>query len=322
MPSIQLQFKIALSNMPESDSEVLTKGYPSNEADALTLKTKDDSHSLQIWFDATAPGYIVGSLEYSTLSDQELSAIKERKINDPDYIAAGKKIVKLIQEPVSRLERVMRIDYRLAWVEELPKWDSRQKSLRAYCQDDLSLQWTLDKGATWRDFLPDEYKVSVGTFLRLSLTKRDKPATVRAIWNEIEQAVNDSYEPPLPLQVLAGAYQLREQDKLKHALIDAVTALEIALDDYIRNNAQGTEKIEKLANNFSEGSSIPAKALAVLRLTGKVTINELDMVLKAVTVRNDIVHKGAELPENASKLLDALLRATDTILPGLKFTLL
>jgi hypothetical protein len=158
---------------------------PDGERDAITLGGAAEDFTLKLWFERFGyvdefgyirhhhhrrevdpnvvpkqavldAGALLGSIELRDVSSEALAAVEGAVDGDPNYIALGKRIVKRILEPaVSRLLKILRINYGQYWLREYEPWDSRKASIGAHC-DNFQPNWSLDGGANWSRFSPDK----------------------------------------------------------------------------------------------------------------------------------------------------------------------
>ncbi len=331
---------------PRAHGPYFHRWLPNGKEDALVLNTGDPSAKLVVWFerlgfkrdeeiifdykrrevDAEAmrkqgvieAGPLWGSLEVTKISQEELAALKGNKSGDSNYIALGKRILQLICPPVSRFLNVIRVNYGQYWVKELEKWDSRKESLGRYCGSkiNLGLEWSLDGGEIWTKFEPDQPSATLTVVMSLDRDFTDYLSLQD--WQEIEQAVNEGYEPSLAALLATRAHQLADQGNLKHALIEGVSALEVGVEDFMRQALKDDDYLQKSAQAFWN-LPLSSQMIAVLATLGTIPLEDLVLAVKAVEMRNKIVHDGWDPPDTAKGEMTALLRSIAALLPGPSF---
>jgi len=262
--------------MRNFEGPLFHRWLPDGEKDALVLDVGTDNAELKVWFErrgyvegglikydvtrkevnpaviptqaALTAGSLFGSLEIRDLAEEEVMPIRENRIGDASYRALGDRVVnKLIYPSVSRFINTLRGKYGQYWIRELHKWDSRNETLGAYCQF-LLLKWSLDQGATWLDFVPDDpiaYTTAMAgraESFRNYLTQED--------WNDLAQISSQKYELPLASNFLSRANQLLDEEDYKYALIEGITALELAVSDAIKPNCKQTIILLNLYKDF------------------------------------------------------------------------
>jgi len=348
MQKLLLKFQIHLeeddlSTPYPNHGPLFHRWLPDGEKDAIVLDTSDPKAQLKIWFEQWGfkenngfikfdykrrevdpniipkqaildAGPLMGSLEIQALSKEKLASLRGNRTRDTHYIDLGKKIVALIQQPVTQFLEVLRTNYGQYWIRRLEKWDSREMSLGAYCHR-LNLRWSLDEGKTWANFEPERIEhldvtLHIDEDFREYLTKAD--------WQELREASQQRYEPSLSAKLLARSHQFLNQDNLKHAFIEGVSALEIALGEFIRQKLDNNKSLAKGMQSFWQ---LPRKAqmVTILSVLGTVQLGNVELTADAIEIRNDIVHKGLEPDKNAKRVLSGLLKTTAALLPGPHF---
>jgi hypothetical protein len=313
---------------------------PDGEKDAVTLEMTEQKATLKLWFERTGfvrdrwivfdnkrreieeetmtrqaildAGSLQGLLEMRDLSAEDVKPILEDNTGHDGYVALGKRaVIKLICPPVSRLINILRTNYGQYWIQELEEWDSRKYSLGHYYRL-LKAKCSVDGGGTWMDFLPNKPTATVT--LQMSgmwdfdayITKQD--------WEDISRTLIEGYEPSPAAFVLSKSHRLLRQGDLKYAIIEGVTALELAVHEFIRIRLGG--KVEPV--NAFLGLKSEAAQLAVIAATlGRTT--DLEPALKCIATRHKIVHEGFTPTEDARAELIGLLNTVSAMLEGPRF---
>lgn len=353
MGTILFDFVVQLkdSNQPYPfghEGPLFHRWLPDGEKDAIALNTGDPRAELKVSFErrgfmddghvrfkwnrrevdpSVIPrqavlegGYMVGWLKIE-VPDEELENLGKVSTGGLAYEALGKRVVRLIRPPVNKLINLLRANYGQYWLREVREWDSRSNSLGSYCAI-LGVRWSLDGGKTWPEFTPTERfsehfaagrMASDEEFRRELLTEDD--------WRELPNVVNGGYEPPLAAFLLTRAYQLLDQGHLRQAFIEGVTALEVALDDYIKQH-RGASKT--LSGHLEQFQTLPlqTKVAAIAVISGLIPAGDVDDTVAAYKVRNLIVHDGAHPSDSDEPKLLVLLRTAAALIPGPKFRFL
>jgi len=257
--------------------------YDQHEVDPLIM-------SEQAALDA---GPLFGLLEITDLPESTLRTIRGRKVDTPAYIKLGKRVVDALFPPLSNLITILRTNYGQYWLPPLRQWDSREETLGRYCNS-LQMQWSLDDGRTWATFLPTRaIRYTTRSIAHWQFTDY----LTQADWKELEQVAQAEYIPPLSSIILARAHQFYDVGDLRSAFLEAVTALDITMSQYLR---QKLPKDTKLAPtyNWITGNEAPQKhqfAIACLML-GTIQITAFETALAAMEIRNKIAHEGFNPP--------------------------
>mgnify|MGYP000023412757 CR=1 FL=1 len=354
MSTLLLKFVVWLENYNLPDvvcphGLLFHRWLPDGKKDAIILDTGDSNAKLKVWFERYGyvdNGYIkfdyerrevdpniipkqaildggplFGELEIQGLSEEELEALRENKIGSEAYVRLGKRIVKRVIYPtIRRFIDILRTNYGQYWVKNIEPWDSRKGSLGYYCNSILQLKWSLDGGRTWRPFIPNEIKIGPITLTILEdftsyLTEKD--------WKELEKVFNGGYEPSLACLLISRAHALLNQGNLKYAFIEGVSALEIALSEFIKRNApQLPDPLVNYLKLHFRKMPIKARLMIVATASGKIPTEDLEKAIKAIDIRHDIVHEGRDPPADSKEMVRALLNAAAALVTGPKFRFL
>lgn len=347
MLRLMLKFEIDL----EENSVSVLRHYgpqfhrwlPDGEKDAIILKTRDSSADLKVWFERSGyvdrgfikydskrrevdpeivpkqavldAGSLKGLLEIQGFSEEELVPLRENKVGHARYIALGKKVVKLICPPVSQFLSIIRTNYGQYWVPEFEAWDSRKRSIGGYCHSILRLQWSLDEGKTWSRFIPD---LPVGTVgVQIYLDRSYSEFISQSDWREIALAIRKGYRPSGAALILARAHQLLDEGNLKHAFIEGVSALELALSEFARRDLRDDAHLSKEMKAFWN-LPLSSQLVSIAIGRGKIPTEQVKDALKAIELRNKVIHEGWDPPDNTKTKLSALLEIVAGLLSGPK----
>lgn len=242
-------------------------------------------------------------------------------MSDPAYEFLGKRVVKLIRPPVNKMLNLLRTNFGQYWIEEIEKWDSRTQSLGSYCAG-LGMRWNFDDGGSGLPFVPNK-RISTDSMTIVQVTddayRRD--LLTHEDWLKIPEVVNAGYEPSPAAFILARAYQLLDQGHLRQAFIEGVTALEVALDGYIRERQGNSKKLAGYVEQF-QGLPLPVKVAAVAVCSGSIVASDVEDTIAAYKIRNLIVHDGNHPSEEDESKLYVLLKAAGALIPGPEFKFL
>ncbi|MEM3648523.1 MAG: hypothetical protein QW506_05095 [Thermoproteota archaeon] len=349
MPTLLLRFTIiledySLQTVSRNYGPLFHRWLPDGEKDAIVLDTNDSNAKLKVWFERRGfvdngwikfdyarrevdpeiipmqaildAGPLEGLLEIQELSEEQVAPLRENKTGDELYIALGKRVVeKLIFPPVSRFLNILRTSYGQHWIRKLEKWDSRKESLGNYCDMELNLKWSLDGGKAWKPFIPDAriQRVTVRVMgpseFSEYLTEED--------WKELAKLTQERFEPSFAAFVLVQAHQFFDQGNLKHAFIEGVSALELALNEFIRQKLHGSDSLLGAVSKFQE-LPLRVQVITVAAILG-CPLQDIEHTIKAIETRNKIVHEGWNPPDDAKVELSGLLKTVALLLPGSRF---
>jgi hypothetical protein len=173
-------------------------------------------------------GPLVGLLEIRDLSEQDSVSLERVHSDDVRFAALEKRVIRLFYPPVNRFLSILRTQYGQYWVPETEEWDSRWESASSYLNRLGHPEWSLDGGKTWKPFRSGATHLSVGTRRKVTdfreyLSSED--------WREIAKLVQQGWQASPAVSRLVEAVRLFDRGYVKHAIIDAVTALEMAISE-------------------------------------------------------------------------------------------
>src|SRR5579885_438589 len=263
MPTLFIRFLVHLKNhnIEFSPEGPLTHRWlPDGENDAISLNTGDFDFILKVWFKRR--GYVSGSmieydsskeevdssiipkqgileagimtgfLEAKNIPSDRFDAVTNNLIGDANYISFGKEIIKKIQPPIASFLKILRIRYGQYWLNDFLPFDSRGGSIGGYCNS-LRMKWSLDGKTDWKDFTPDQPAIHfTSTFMRDYAGYRDY--ITEEDWRQIGNEASKEYSPSLSMSILVKSWEYLDQDDLKRAILEGVTALELATGEYLR----------------------------------------------------------------------------------------
>jgi hypothetical protein len=378
MSNLLLKFELRLESPPIKSGVLYAPGLygpqfhrwlPDGETDAITLDTKHPNTTLKIWFERRGfvdgnllkfdyerqevdpqimskqgrldAGPLIGLLEIRGLSSEEVASLKEKKASDKQYSVLEKKVIKLFYPCVNKFLSILRGQYGQYWIPEIEKWNSHKESASSYLRRFGFPKWSLDGGKTWQIFAsPNEVRLSVGALrkqqdFREYITKEE--------WQEIPSLLQSESEPSLGASVMVEAVELFDHGYIRYAIIDAVTALEIALGESFReqlakaieftfntedlpfyiqiaiaasidDNKPYSRKIEKIKTIFYN-LKIPEKFTVMATLL-QIPQPDREYTLKIIDIRNRMIHQGEPPSDNIEAEFSGLLNAFMLLLPN------
>lgn len=265
----------------------------------------------QAWLDA---GPLRGLMELESITDKQAKCLRQNKLGDDEYIALGKKVIKHLHPPLARFISILRTNYGQYWLPEPLPWDSRRESIGSYFRS-LGLTWSLDGGESWTDFIPDEPTL----FLKGEFSAKFQHYMTRDDWAELRHTVESDYCPSLAGSILTLAHKFYDQGELKYALVEGITALELSLGELIRNQLHkyaDDKSIESILGHFHE-ERLPFRVITAATFLERPPVDTLKRCLKAIELRNNVVHEGGTPDDEASKpVVLAVLEAAGAFLEG------
>lgn len=290
---------------------------PDGQEDALVFPSDSSQNSLRVWFSRRGyvdnglvrfaidrrevdegvmsrqgildAGPLRGEATFAQLSASEMAAIRENRCGSDDYLRVGKRVAEFLCRSLQPLLGMLKFQYGQSWIDELLPWDSRRESLGQYCHGNFQLKWRETVDAEWLPFLPDTCRITLRSpFLdsdayREFLTQED--------WRRIQDAFGALPSPPLALRIAGRAHELSGLGLEAEAYIQAVTALELALECFLDVRAQeyGQAAVATLRAFATQGLSY--QLTVVSAASGKIDSATLDAAVRGINTRNGVVHE-------------------------------
>lgn len=330
--------RFAWSPFLDNHGVLFHKWLPNGDLDGIILLDQE-SVRLKVWFDRCGfvdkgfirfdgkrrevePGIMArqgkleagplrGVLELHRIPEHELKAVRDNLLGSPEYISLAKNIVNLLSPRLTRLVRILRSNYGQYWLRETVDWDSRIQSLGYYCAR-LSLSWSVD-GTTWGKFQPEIPSVK---FAHTAVPFQEFLA--EPDWNELGKVFVSGYDPPLAAVLLSRTNELLQEGNLRHAFVEGVSALEVALQAFVKTQL-GLIKGARKAISAFRNLPLSAQALSVAAVAQIATPEDLEGTMEAIELRHRVVHEGWDPPSEAKTKIFALMRTTAGLVPGPKF---
>lgn len=261
-------------------------------------------------------GPLFGLVELENVDQNEYDAVVSNKTGDDYYIKLGKRLVtNMIYPYVKRMIDHLSLTYGQYWLGDLKKWDSRERSIGYYCSGVLGLKWSNDGGSTWNNFIPNEVGGQVISASIVLRTNVGEDYLHKEDWSKLEELIKSDFEHSLGASVLSKAHINADQGNLKYALIEAVTALEIAMGERVNENLKGNNHLIRSLDRFWK-LPMPAKLTTISSLLGNISVNEIETSIEVISVRNAVMHEASDLPPNLDRKLTVFMNVISKILIG------
>ena len=316
---------------------------PDGERAAISLPTFDPKATLQVWFERTGyveggrikfdyeraeidpeliplqdildAGPLRGMIKVEDPDDEILFALQQNIVGGPPYVNFGRRIYRMLHPQLHRFLGILRSNFGQYWINELSEWDPNLQSLGTYFSTIIQMRWSADEAGEWRDFVPEPPET-------LHPPEEASPPDYRnylgaADWDELQRVVQQHYVPSLAATTLVRTHRLIEEHALKQALVEGVTALEIAINEYVQGRLHSSRMLADRLPFFWKLSL--ADRLVALATTLNVPLPEVEGTVKCVDLRNRMVHESSEPPQSAWMDLQGLLQTVGSLLPGPRF---
>lgn len=223
--------------------------------------------------------------------------ISEDKTPNPElrkqFEVIGKEILDIIFYYLNRLISYVRFEKGQFWLNEFPK-DYDMHSY--YIHFDAKAK-ILEDGAQWFRWRPT-HTIHMNSNINLDI----KCYLEELEWDGVKEFIFSKTRPNLVLELLSKAENLARNDHRRNAIIDSVSALEIALFAFsknpsktILNNYRGIrdsfESLQKHIEHLGFSSSI-RYLVPILFNNEQILTEDLQNCSTAIEIRNNVIHHG------------------------------
>jgi len=323
MAKIDFKFAINLESFNYENwfkGPLFHKWLPNNEDDAIKLQGFKESIKIDVWFARRgvmrgneiiydvnkkeidpsriskqyllSGGYLFGTFEMNDITQEVLDLLTQNLQGNELYVNLGKKIAKMLAPPIIDFVDILRINYGQYWLRPFHNWDSQKQSIGSYCSSIL-LRWKAKKDQNWQDFIPDIPEERLTGYIWED--KEYFSYLIREDWENLRKLVQTDFKPDLALEILNRAHEEWDNKMYSRAIVDSITALEIAINNKLKKiNIGGI--FQGQINKFNNQLNLDARIFFIFYdLVPKETI--LDAI-KCKDLRNQIVHNGMRAREN------------------------
>jgi hypothetical protein len=182
------------------------------------------------------------------------------------------------------------------------------------------MKWSLDE-KLWKDFVPSaivtssvdiRYRINPEYFLNRLLLDDDLKT--------IEKFIGDGHRPTLAANLLARAHEYQDKGHLRHSFIEGYTALELAIKEFTKSKIADNKHLGGSMSEFLN-TKLKSQIVAIGTTIGTVSFPDLENTIKAIKIRNEIVHDGKEAPpgNESEVILQGLFRTISALTFGPNF---
>lgn len=243
----------------------------------------------------------------------------ERKRNadiekSDQYHELGLRILVLVADEINKLLRHCKVIKGQYWLEELGRGSIAPNSQFAMYEAKVTLQ----------DGTPIVFRPAPHDCV-ITDAEVQKRYLQEADWRALSSVLENNARLPLVLDLLAGAEALIAKRHYRNAIVEAVTALEVGLSDFLKRispssvlfanfqNEVATERLSKIAERIGLTASIDV-LLPLLLPRDLVPPEVLDSVRIAIETRQNVVHNGQRKIDNPVGLVRAIRLLCETLL--------
>lgn len=256
-------------------------------------------------------GPLFGKLQLTKAPDDVIEVLRRDLTGDVRYVALGKSVVKSVHPIIERLLWLLRERYGQHWLKALEPWDSRRLSLGAICCD-WNVSWSDDNGASWHAFKPDK---SVRNYDAIEPTKFNEYLT-QSDWFNLKTALEKGDNPSLATELVTNSHRLISDVELRHAVVEAVSALEVAISDAVREPIKRSSKLTDSASSFLKDTPLKTRLVVVASFLGGIPAATVEDAVAGIELRNRVVHEGFAPEQQDMKQVRAVLELAAMLVPG------
>ena len=295
---------------------IFHRWLPDGEKDAISIKTKSREIEVAVWFERcgfvqddwirfdykkreTDPalverqakldaGPLRVKIEMKDATSNDIVTLENNVKGDENYKKIGKRLERILNENIIPFIEILRLYYGQYWLQELNNWNSKEESLGSYFRK-IYAKFSIDEGATWNHFIPDEIESSVRVF---SVLSRDFSAYIsKEYWQDLDNVDLSEFEITLAAKLLLKAHQLKDEGDYKQAIIEGNTSLEVAMSYLFKDRLSLSKELKKQMESFWQ-LPLRAQLTVVSSLIEGLSAKDIENAVNIVKIRNKIVHEG------------------------------
>jgi hypothetical protein len=291
------------------------KWLPDGEKDAITI-LENDSAKIWVWFERSGDsssgvihftqegsqqsfdteimkrqarlvaGSLHAKLSLFDCTSVEIEALSNGEMNEEAIRLVAIRAAKKIGDPIANFIEVLRARYGQFWIPSFEKWDSQKHTIETYFRVAFDAGYSTDSGNSFAAFLPG-HATYIITGPRME-GKGWAEFLEEADWRSLQKSGIDLRQVSIAESLIAAASKYAQSNQLRQAIIEAVTAIEIASSEYIHRCTREHQNRIQAFFDLSLSSRI-----AILLSSSKLaTDKEISSVIRTIEIRNKVVHKG------------------------------
>ena len=231
-------------------------------------------------------GHLRCRVEFSDCTVEEFDALSAETINEEIFKKLGKRIAELVPKIVGGFVDLLRVRYGQYWIEPVPKWNSTKQNLEGFLSATLPTWYSVDNGITLTRFKFGQAQTN--TFVQIDSTSAYEQLLTQADWTSLQSDAKFQSAPSIAETLLIAASEFRDRGQYRQAIVEAATALELAIGECLRRHAGALETQCRAFYNLP----LPTQTVVLLAATKAATRDETKKVTDLIATRNKIVHEG------------------------------
>ena len=308
---------------------------PDGRSDAIELPTKDKAAITRVWFERRGivrdgwlyydrkgkdfesgmmhrqvpveAGHLIAESEFRSYSNELGSLLAEctedgppAECSDPEALSRfGKRVESTLLDAVGEFVDVLRFQFGQYWLRPMETWDSRSHSLGVHMRR-FNAYWRLGSEGKNGPFVPT--KKTHGPIKIVERSGEYTEFMTQDDWNHLRDVFSSDIRPTTGMRVLVDAYRFLSDGDEVRALIEAVTALELVLQETVARPYKPESKAAKRVASFGDRSTggLSARVAAMAAVCPQADKLLVDECIAAIERRNEIVHKGVRKSDRKS----------------------
>ncbi len=125
-------------------------------------------------------------------------------------------------------------------------------------------------------------------------------------------------------ELVTNSHRMLSESQLRHAVVEAVSALEVAISDAVRAPIKGSNNLTDSAASFLKDTPLKARLVVVASFFGGIPAATVEDALAGIELRNRVVHEGFVPEQQSMKQVRAVQEVAAVLVPGprIKFPVL
>lgn len=315
----------------ELQGPVFTRWLPNGEDDALKVVISEHNATVYLWFEQHGTmddngfikyehkkneidknvipnqsklyaGALYGKIVLNNVSEENKKVLINNESNAKEYIKLGKTVIQRILDPVlCRFTKILKNTYGQYWISIHRKYDSRIRPLANHCNR-LNMKWFIEGQSG--EFLPGSKVNEVVAFTSSFCNENDYIG--KDLWFRIEGLLVEEFEPSVSSAIASRSNRLLSEGRYSHSLIEAVTAIELSIEEHVRIVLKNSPNLEGYMESFWR-NPLPTRVSLVAGLAG-ANQKDISLSITGIQQRNLFVHEGKEPDVSVKDLVRGLLR--------------
>jgi hypothetical protein len=308
------KFQKALELNPFFYDGPLFRGWmPNGVADGITIQSKEENIPITLYFkkhlavdnrgivthtdhppylsedlisydNVLDAGPLYGAFEFSNVEEHIINVLKNDKRDNDDYLKLARRVNRICEPIVKNFINLMRSKYGNYWIDKPEQVSSRVRTPLRNEIEGISYYWKLGDSSDWIDLRPSgPIAITMNPHSESGYMSKDD-------WELLGK--NGLGQATLAGEYLAQSIQLMQQGSLRHAVIDIVTAFEIAITQHLAKLDVTEKEVLVHAKDFARNQKLKQKIAVVASFLPLNDASILPGAIRCAEFRNQLAHAG------------------------------